>query len=454
MLVKQWLCLLLTILGIPIIVNTGVAKRDIITPSIATLNSGNRVVKLTRLKNGWQLLVHGKLYFIKGIAYDATTIGQSPGTLIDWRISDVNGNGITDGPYESWIDVDGNGQQDKNEPTVGDFQLLKELNADTIRIYHPLEPIQEENKKILRELYKNYGIRVLFGNFFGAYTISSGATWDKGTDYLNKEQKEKMLKSVRDMVEMHKNEEYVLIWVLGNENNLNITRTNANTYKTEYAKFLEETAKMIHKLDPNHPVAACLGGGGTMLNEMLQEIARHAPSIDIIGLNAYISPHGFGNIWKTVKNIVDRPIIITEFGCDAWDSQNNSEDQEGQATYILGNWKDIEGNRYGYGEQNSLGGVVFQWADEWWKAGADTDPNVHDKICQWKGPAPDGCFSEEWLGITSQGSGNHSPFERRMRQAHYTLQSMWKEKEVIGLKNSASFAFSFTHIISSNIIRW
>ena len=45
-------------------------------------------------------------------------------------------NGIVDGPYESWVDTNKNNKQDDNEKIVGDFQLMKEMGVNTIRIYH------------------------------------------------------------------------------------------------------------------------------------------------------------------------------------------------------------------------------------------------------------------------------------------------------------------------------
>ena len=44
----------------------------------------------------WQLLVDNKPFFIKGMAYMPTKVGQSPddGTLVDWMKEDDNHDGI------------------------------------------------------------------------------------------------------------------------------------------------------------------------------------------------------------------------------------------------------------------------------------------------------------------------------------------------------------------------
>jgi hypothetical protein len=87
---------------------------------------------------GWTLKVDGQPFFIKGIAYDPDKVGQDPGTgtLRDWMVTDSNGNGKIDSPYDSFVDANNNNIQDGDEPTVGDFQLLKEMNVNTIRVYH------------------------------------------------------------------------------------------------------------------------------------------------------------------------------------------------------------------------------------------------------------------------------------------------------------------------------
>ncbi len=59
---------------------------------------------------------------------------------------------------------------------------MKELGANTIRIYHDPETL---NKELLREMYEKYGISVIVGDFLGKYAKGSGATWFEGTDYEN-----------------------------------------------------------------------------------------------------------------------------------------------------------------------------------------------------------------------------------------------------------------------------
>ncbi|MDD5703947.1 MAG: glycoside hydrolase family 2 TIM barrel-domain containing protein, partial [Dehalococcoidales bacterium] len=191
-------------------------------------------VKVVQHDDGqWQLLVDNQPYIIKGVCYNFWVIGDDPdaGTLRDWSILDLDNNGKNDVAYDSWVDSNKNNIQDPDEKTIGDWQLLKEMGCNTIRAYQlPTDDKRvinladkvtfghPPNKKLLRDLYEQYGIRVIIGHFFGEWTIGSGATWDKGTDYSDPKQRKNLLDCVKVMVNEHKNEPYTLLWMIGNEN--------------------------------------------------------------------------------------------------------------------------------------------------------------------------------------------------------------------------------------------
>ncbi|MBI1976986.1 MAG: tetratricopeptide repeat protein, partial [Candidatus Omnitrophica bacterium] len=219
---------------------------------------GNGKVRLIQLADGhWQLMVGAMPFLIKAVAYTPSKVGQSPdnGTLEDWSNADENKNGLIDAPYESWVDKNRNGIQDADEPVIGDFQLLKEMGANTLRIYHHGLVV---NKKLLRELHDKYGLYVIMGNFLGAYTVGSGASWYEGTDYSHPDQRQKMLEDVEKMVLEYKDEPYVLLWMLGNENNYGVANS-AKKFPEPYYEFVNQAAKRIKELDPDHPVAICNG---------------------------------------------------------------------------------------------------------------------------------------------------------------------------------------------------
>jgi len=391
-------------------------------------------VQLVQYENlQWQLRVDGTTMVVHGMTYNPTPVGQHISAYgLHWMTDDTDENGKADAPYDTWVDKNRNGVQDSDEPNVGDFELMKEMGVNAIRLYRTGDGTEYNpgvfKKEVLRDLYHTYGISCIMGEFLGAYTVGSGALWDEGTDYTNPVQLENMRTIIKDYVMDHRTEPYVLMWLLGNENlmpadysGVNATRTKASVQVEAYLKFVDEIAEMIHRLDPDHPVAV---GNLDLVN--LEEHAKFAPHVDIFGANAYRGSSGFGGLWKSVQETFDRPLLITEYGCDAYDSRKDQENEKAQADYHEGNWNDIEFHTAGHPtEGNAIGGVIFEYLDEWWKSnqgGWDTHETTKDSAM----PFPDGWASEEWYGIISQGEGR-DPFLRQPRAAYYLYKDkLWK----------------------------
>ncbi len=399
--------------------------------SLKVINTrGKGRVQLVQFSNGhWQMMVDKKPYFIKGITYAPTEIGIGPMSdenfSARWMFTDRDKNGLIDAPYESWVDENNNGQKDDNEKAIGDFQLLKAMGVNTIRLYaenHPLNQYDPTliNKPLLRDMHDRFGVSVIIGDFLGAYTLGSGASWEKGTDYTDPEQRKRMKAVVRAKVMDLKDEPFVLMWILGNENNLpqeymgvNASRTNAAAKPEAYATFLNEVAQMIHEIDKDHPVAV-----GNLELGLVEDYKKYAPAIDILGMNSYRGSEGFGSLFADAKAKFDRPVLVTEFGCDAY-SEGQGIDEEGQLSYHIGNWHDLMLNKAGGPRLgNVIGGIVFEYLDEWWKAPGDPE-NLQATHSQHNMPFPDGYGHEEWFGIAGHATGSRDPLSRHLRKTYF-----------------------------------
>ncbi len=405
------------------------ARMDLTSQTVSR-QLGHGAVHLTQYANGhWQLFVNKTPYVIRGMSYSVSPVGQSPdnGTLVphrDWMIADQNKNGKIDGPYDSWVTGTATTSKIRMSRRSGIFNLMKDMGVNTLRIYH-----HGYNQQLLQDLFDTYGIRVIMGDFLGAYTIGSDAEWSAGTDYRDPDQQVKMLASVRRMVEQYKDEPYILFWVLGNENNYG-NANNARDYPDVYYSFVNKAAQLIKSIDPNHPVALSNGDLG-----FIDKAAKLCPDVDIFGANAYRGNHGMGNsFWRDAADEWGKPMLISEFGCPAYNRHKPEPEAEAlQAEYLRSNWNDIERNLGGGpGTGNAIGGVLFEWMDEWWKAGPPPayDPAVHDTAGQFAGPFPDGWSYEEWYGIVGQGDGTNSPFERQLRKAYFLFKDeLWNSVE-------------------------
>ncbi|MBU1086932.1 MAG: hypothetical protein KKD05_05365, partial [Candidatus Omnitrophica bacterium] len=407
-----------------------------ITATDFDVRGTGRVKVIKRSDDSWQLRVDDKPFRVQGITYSPTQVGMVADDQTAWQWLDTNDNGLIDAAQEAWVDTNRNNLRDVDEPAIGDFQLLKEMGCNTIRIFHyagednkTYQP-EEYNKPLLRQLYNQYGIMVMMGDFFGGYTIGSGADWETGTDYTNPEHCAAMKEVVRQMVLDHKDEPYVLMWLLGNENNMaseytgiNATRTNAATEPQAYAEFLNEVAQMIHEIDPDHPVAV-----GNLNLGLVEYFAQYSLELDIIATNHYTDRFGVGvSYLREAQEKIDRPLIIAEYGADAYHQDQGVNELE-QKTHHFGGWKAISYNGSTTpGEGNLLGGVIFEWTDEWWKAQSEYDSPWVQQIAPqfYWGIMPDHFSHEEWFGICSQGDGTQSPFLRQTRNAYDLYKQLW-----------------------------
>ncbi|MCM8792423.1 MAG: hypothetical protein NC826_04735, partial [Candidatus Omnitrophica bacterium] len=142
-------------------------------------------VYVQKLKNGhYRLMVDGKPYVIKGVCYNPIPIGQ-------------------DYDYDWW--------SDPNMPWLVDGKLMQEMGINTVRFYQP-GGNPEAVKRVIADLYKNFGIRTIIGHWLGFWNYPCPFYGD--SDF-----RDKIKNEVLEMVKLYKDEEGILFWVLGNENN-------------------------------------------------------------------------------------------------------------------------------------------------------------------------------------------------------------------------------------------
>ncbi|MCM8799994.1 MAG: hypothetical protein NC900_04650, partial [Candidatus Omnitrophica bacterium] len=262
--------------------------------------------------------------------------------------------------------------------------------------------------------------------------------------------REKIKKDVLEMVRTYKDQEGLLFWVLGNENNYSFSGQinpwsneeidkEPNPYKQRlmraeiYYSFVNELAKEIKNIDPQHPVAM---GNGELVS--LEIASKVCPDIDIVACIIYRGKT-FGNLFKSLRATFDRPIFLSEFGADSYDAYKNREDQNMQAYFLEMQWRQIYENiAKNKGEGNCLGGTIFEWSDEWWKH-TEYDRSswsVHDTDAGWSNPSyyfdiqakDNKNMNEEWFGIVALSKEKNCGLDKRiLRKAYYVIRDFWKK---------------------------
>ncbi|MBC8101674.1 MAG: hypothetical protein H7Z41_03705, partial [Cytophagales bacterium] len=114
------------------------------------------------------------------------------------------------------------------------------------------------------------------------------------------------LAKARAVVAKNRDHPALLAWGVGNEMEMASGGNDDNMWRA-----VEEIAKAIKELDPNHPtvtVIAEIGDGGVKA----KKVAKLCPSIDILGVNSY---GGLASL-PTRLRVADwnKPYMVTEFG--------------------------------------------------------------------------------------------------------------------------------------------
>jgi hypothetical protein len=173
-----------------------------------------------------------------------------------------------------------------------------------------------------------------------------------GFDYNNKAAVQKQLEGFRKAVLKYKDHPALLMWGVGNEVDLNYSNTKV-------WDAIQDIAKMIHELDPNHPTSTVTAG---LDGAEVKLIKEKAPDIDIYGINTY---GDVGNVKENLRKFGwDGPYMITEWGPNGhWEVQKT---QWGAAIEQTSKEKaDSYANRYTqYIAADSaycIGSYVFLW---------------------------------------------------------------------------------------------
>jgi hypothetical protein len=332
---------------------------------------------------GRQLFVDDNLFTVKGVCYSPTPVGEYH--TYDWSIYPDN--------YGK------------------DFALLRAMGANTIKLYKP--PTQTE---AMDTAYLN-GIYVIMD-----YSISWSANVSDPTT------RENIKSGFLDMVNTWKDHPAVLMWNLGNEMNAHVSSLS------DWYSLVNECAQAVHSVDPNHPVTAACQDVTGGIEGQIGIYDSLVPHMDIWSVQIYRG-NSFGGLFATFAGKSSKPLLLTEFGCDAYNGTIGSEDQSTQSTYIDSQWAEINNNLSSTNASNvSIGGCVFEWSDEWWKHSGGAN-SVHDTATDWTNPNyPDPNMNEEWWGIVSVAPDT---YHKTQRQAWYALQGWWKTTPLltVTLKN-------------------
>jgi hypothetical protein len=372
------------------------------TTDPAVDKSAPRLQALTTVRvNGRHLLVNGTPFIVRGVGYNPVPIGG------DAEAPPAGGD------YFSF-----------NYHTVHerDFGLLRDLGANVVRLWGWNPGIDH-----------NAFLDTAYGDGTNPIYVMPAYWLDASRDIADPSVRAAITVEFRAMVSRHKGNPALLGWIIGNE--LNAPWMFGN--RDELFSLIDEMAKAAHDEEGSayHPVTTPLAD-----IDLITTIAKRdaqVPNLDVWSVQVYRGST-FGDLFTEYARVSEKPLLITEYGIDAYDDRAGDEYEHVgtpyQATYAVALWQEIAAN-----SSVCAGGSIMAYRDEWWKgkhspadakhpACPDPDPNYHSTCGVAAGGHPDGYANEEWWGIVRPldlGTGFDA---LQPRAVYYALRSQWQPR--------------------------
>jgi hypothetical protein len=234
------------------------------------------------------------------------------------------------------------------EGIAQDFEAIRRAHANTVLIY-------EAPPEVL-DLAARYGLRVIYAIALDWYTIGG-------------DQQPAISKRVADLVLQVRSKPALLAWLLGNEISGTMLQLRG---EAPMENGLRQLYGEVKALDPAHPISHANWPPTRALN---------LGFFDFVSFNVYplwppeVVATGFGPyIERELRPAADKPLLISEFGVNTIEAG-----EAGQARLLRDSWQ-------GLIRAGAAGGVVFEYADEWWK---NYDNPVRETDWWARVPAPD-----------------------------------------------------------------
>lgn len=237
-----------------------------------------------------------------------------------------------------------------------DFQLMEEAGINTIRTYRTLPDY-------VLDLAEKRNIMVI-------ENVVYPGDW---TNFNSIGELEQLKSTAIRNVERHKDRKCILAWDIWNDAPFTFGKQgdSIRRYGEEKVnKFFEEIYKAIKGIDPYHPIT------GSNLGYRDESICLGAGFLDILAYNVYVGVYdwldgkfSYEKAKETVQKFKEisikynKPVIIAETG------YSSCLEGSTQGRAVQGQVKSVEGQLAGI--------VIFEWADEWDKAGNPSELDNH-----------------------------------------------------------------------------
>lgn len=353
---------------------------------------------------GRQLLVDGKPYTMKGVAYLPAAIGGTPYTL-------------------GW-----------NEPVrcQSDAQLLRAAGVNTLRIVFVPELYDQSSYRQCMDAMYGAGLRAIW-----LIQPPSGAQYNVDSPLFV----EAYWQSLQRGMDAVKDHPFTLGWNIGNE--INYLQPNSGGWWPQ----VDELARRAKAHDPLHVTTTTMSANQFLDPYFGGVNPKLAPNVDMWGLNIFAGKAGYGTkLWNSIATLdPTRPVWFSEYGVDRYRCENpdsngltcgpgSGEDEHMQAIWNAASWREIAAHLVPAAPGGVVGAMAFMWSDLWWFAtgfagvGTPVTRDVSGVYNGWsRDHQPDGHQSSEFYGITHAAlPGSSGP--RVTTEAYDALAALYTDK--------------------------
>jgi len=303
-------------------------------------DSGPRQVDIVKRNGGYQLLVEGEPYEVRGVGLG----GHTRGTL----------------------------------------EALVKAGGNSVRTWNT------DNARELLDEAAEQGVTVALGFDLGKEL--------HGFDYNDEQAVAEQFERLKQAVQRYKDHPALLTWVVANEPNLlmnedgSLADVNPKVYQA-----ISDIIDYIHEVDPYHPVTYTFAGANP---SHIHTAMKYTPQVDFISLQLYADVAHLPEIIEQLE--VDKPFMVTEYGAIGhWERPTTDWGREIEepsgvkaASFAERIRSAFEGNPTG----KVIGSYAFLWGQKqertptWYgMLNADGKPNARvDELSRyWTGSYPD-----------------------------------------------------------------
>ncbi|MBM3747468.1 MAG: hypothetical protein FJW34_16910 [Acidobacteria bacterium] len=251
-----------------------------------------------------------------------------------------------------------------------DLPLMAALGANTVRTYALLH----ENARPFLELLETTGLYWLAGFPLEPFH-------DPGQPL--EARKRHILDAFGEYARRFHGQRRLLGYVFGSEVTRDYNAKFAGSPSDFYA-LLAEAAALLRQIEPQDT---------PLLTTAVRDAAELALSPEGLSFWSWNANPGrsFGGLLEQARRAAGKPVLIAEFGVDAFDERTRQEDERAQAEAAAGLWGEITATNW------LLGGIYSSFLDEWWRGGPDA--RFHGGGGSPQPGYPDGFRNDGWSGI-------------------------------------------------------